>query len=471
MTTSTLTIPATTVSVLELFSIGIGPSSSHTVGPMRASFSFTENIKQQKRLKDVQKVKIELFGSLAMTGIGHATDLAICLGLCGYKPETIDSDQVSSIIAKLKREKKISLGNIHLIDFDYDQDIQFLKGKRLPYHSNAMKFYAYGSNNELLFEETMYSTGGGFVKNHKDIDQENLESSDFKPVPFPYKTAEELLEHCRQNNLSIPELVMQNELAMRSSEEVVEGILKIWSVMQACVKRGIKTQGILPGGLNVKRRAFDLHEKLSLSNQEDPSEIFDWVSLFALAVNEENACGGQVVTAPTNGASGVIPAVLHYYMKFVKGASVEGIIKFFLSATAIGILFKEGASLSAAEMGCQGEVGVACSMAAGGLVAAMGGTNDEIENAAEIGMEHNLGLTCDPIAGLVQIPCIERNTKGAICAINAARLALHNKGDHRVSLDQVIMAMRKTGEDMNSIYKETSEGGLALFVPVNLPEC
>lgn len=471
MSLSTASLQATSVSVLELFSIGIGPSSSHTVGPMRAAFLFVDNIKQQNRLNEVQKVKIELFGSLAMTGIGHATDLAVCLGLCGYKPEAVDSEMVPFIIDKVKSDKKIMLGSSCLIQFDYDLDISFLKGKRLPYHSNAMKFYAYGTSGQVLFEETMYSTGGGFVKNHKDIDCDEASIEDAKFVPYPYKTAEQLLDHCKENNLSIPDLVMKNELAMRDEKDVIDGILKIWSVMQACVKRGIKAQGILPGGLNVKRRAFELHEKLSCSNNEDPSEIFDWVSLYALAVNEENACGGQVVTAPTNGASGVIPAVLHYYMKFVKGASTEGVIKFFLAATAIGILFKEGASLSAAEMGCQGEVGVACSMAAGGLVAAMGGTNDEIENAAEIGMEHNLGLTCDPIAGLVQIPCIERNTKGAICAINAARLAFHNKGDHRVTLDQVIMAMRKTGEDMNSIYKETSEGGLALFVPVNLPEC
>lgn len=461
----------TNVSVLELFSIGIGPSSSHTVGPMRAAYSFIEQIKKESRLEDIDKVKIELFGSLAMTGIGHATDLAICLGLSGYKPETIESEKVSMIIDQVKASKKILLGASSLIDFSYDQDIVFLKGKRLPYHSNAMKFYAYDKKQQLLFEETMYSTGGGFVKNHKDLDSDESSNEQIKPVPYPYKTCQELLDHCRINHLSIPDLVLANELTIHSLEELNQGIMKIWNVMQSCVKRGIQAKGILPGGLNVKRRAFELHQTLLKSNQQDPSEIFDWVSLYALAVNEENACGGQVVTAPTNGASGVIPAVLHYYMKFVKGACNEGVIRFFLAATAIGILFKEGASLSAAEMGCQGEVGVACSMAAGGLVAAMGGTNEEIENAAEIGMEHNLGLTCDPIGGLVQIPCIERNTKGAICAINAARLAMYNKGDHRVRLDQVIMAMRKTGEDMNSIYKETSEGGLALFVPVNLPEC
>lgn len=470
MTLTTPSLQASTVSVLELFSIGIGPSSSHTVGPMRASYMFVENLKQQNLLKDVHKVKVELFGSLAMTGIGHATDLAICLGLCGYKPENVESEKVSKIIEDIKSQNQITLFFEHNIAFNYDLDIEFLKGKRLPYHSNAMKLFAIDKNGCLILEETMYSTGGGFVKNHKDIDSDEPQE-DGVAVPYPYKTAEQLLEHCYKHQLSISELVMQNEQAMRNKQDVIDGILKIWQVMQDCVKRGISTQGILPGGLNVKRRASELYQKLTLSDNTDPSEIFDWVSVYALAVNEENACGGQVVTAPTNGASGVIPAVLHYYMQFVKGADLDGIIRFFLAATAIGILFKEGASLSAAEMGCQGEVGVACSMAAGGLVAAMNGTNDEIENAAEIGMEHNLGLTCDPIAGLVQIPCIERNTKGAICAINAARLALHNKGDHRVSLDQVIMAMRKTGEDMNSIYKETSEGGLALFVPVNLPEC
>jgi L-serine dehydratase len=462
---------ASTVSVLELFSIGIGPSSSHTVGPMRAAYTFTSELEEKGVLRHVGKVKAELFGSLAMTGVGHATDLALCLGLSGFKPEECDSEAVPSIIKSIQDSGSINLYGKHEIDFDFDGDILFHRGKRLPFHSNAMKFSAYSHDNKLLHEATIYSTGGGFIKNHKDIDSEET-PKEFKPVPYPYTTAQELLDHCSNTGLKIHELVMENERAMRKEEEVISGILKIWNVMEACVKRGIKAEGILPGGLEVKRRAKELHESLKAQGfMSDPSQIFDWVSLYALAVNEENAAGGQVVTAPTNGASGVIPAVLHYYLQFVPNASIEGVIRFFLTATAIGILFKEGASLSAAEMGCQGEVGVACSMAAGGLVSAMGGTNDEIENAAEIGMEHNLGLTCDPIAGLVQIPCIERNTKGAICAINAARLALHNKGHHRVSLDQVIMAMRKTGEDMNSVYKETSEGGLALFVPVNLPEC
>lgn len=461
----------TTVSVLELFSIGIGPSSSHTVGPMRAAFSFIETLKQHNILSKTVKIKVELYGSLAMTGIGHATDLAIALGLCGYKPESVDSEKVPSIIETIKKHGKIALGASHFIEFSYDDDIVFLKGKRLPFHSNAMKFKAFDQDDVIIHEEVIYSTGGGFILNHKMIDAPS-DTQDKPLVPYPYKTAEELLKHCKNTGLSIADLVMENEKAMRSEKEVTDQILKIWDVMQACVKRGIKTEGILPGGLNVKRRAKELFDKLSTMDvQEDPSIVFDYVSLYALAVNEENAAGGQVVTAPTNGASGVIPAVLHYYMQFVKGASIEGVIRFFLAATAVGILFKEGASLSAAEMGCQGEVGVACSMAAGGLVAALGGTNDEIENAAEIGMEHNLGLTCDPIGGLVQIPCIERNTKGAICAINAAKLAIHNKGEHRVTLDQVIQAMRKTGEDMNVIYKETSEGGLALYVPVNLPEC
>lgn len=461
----------TTVSVLELFSIGIGPSSSHTVGPMRASYRFIKSLEDNAHLSCVAKVRCELFGSLAMTGEGHATDLAVALGFAGFKPELVDSERVPDLIDQIKKHGSIKLLGQKAIAFDYVQDIVYQKGKRLPYHSNAMKFSAYDSSGILLQEDVMYSTGGGFVKHHSEIDDVQEQGAAIS-VPYPYKTAEELLDHCRNNNLNIHDVVLANELAMRPYDEVKEGIFRIWSVMKACVQRGIKTQGILPGGLNVKRRAYDLNQTLqSQEYLKDPSQIFDWVSLYALAVNEENAAGGQVVTAPTNGASGVIPAVLHYYMQFVEGANDEGIMRFFLSATAIGILFKEGASLSAAEMGCQGEVGVACSMAAGGLVAAMGGSFDEIENAAEIGMEHNLGLTCDPIAGLVQIPCIERNTKGAICAINAARLALHNKGEHRVSLDQVIMAMRKTGEDMNSIYKETSEGGLALFVPVNLPEC
>jgi len=471
MTQSLCKTQGTSVSVLELFSIGIGPSSSHTVGPMRAAYSFAESLFEKGLIYQTVSVTAELYGSLAMTGLGHATDMAICLGFMGYKPETIDSRQVESLMNLVKSSGELELFQELPLKFSYEQDLIFHRGKRLPFHSNGMKFSAYNSQRDLLSEEIIYSTGGGFILNHKLIDAQ--ESVQDRPcVPYPYKTAEELLEQGRKTGLRIDQIVLENEKAMRSEEEVKAGILRIWQVMQDCVQRGISTSGILPGGLQVRRRAQNLHQKLKNAPfMQDPSELLDWVSLYALAVNEENAAGGQVVTAPTNGASGVIPAVLHYYMQFVSEASIEGVIRFFLAATAIGILFKEGASLSAAEMGCQGEVGVACSMAAGGLVAALNGTNDEIENAAEIGMEHNLGLTCDPIAGLVQIPCIERNTKGAIMAINAARLAMHNKGDHRVSLDQVIMAMRKTGEDMNSIYKETSEGGLALYVPVNLPEC
>ena len=336
-----------------------------------------------------------------------------------------------------------------------------------------MRFKAVDAKGNVLYTDIYYSVGGGFVVTQEEALEPSFTASMDESVPYPFQTCEELMQHCKRTGMTVPELVMANEKTWRDEDAVRKGILQIWQVMKDCVARGIQQEGILPGGLDVKRRAADIYRTLAHEGDilNDPSEIFDWVSLFALAVNEENAAGGRVVTAPTNGAAGIIPAVLHYYQKFIPSFSDEGVVTFFLTAAAIGILYKEGASLSAAEMGCQGEVGVATSMAAGGLTAALGGSNAQIENAAEIGMEHNLGLTCDPIAGLVQIPCIERNTMGAIKAINAMRLAMHGEGDNRVSLDQVIAAMRQTGEDMQSKYKETSEGGLALFVPVNLPEC
>lgn len=460
------------VSVFQLFSIGMGPSSSHTVGPMRAARRFLLELEDEGRLSELQEVHVELFGSLAMTGKGHATDIAILLGLEGETPDKVDPAEVPHRIAQIENSATLRALGKQPIFFSKDKHLLFHKGMRLPFHSNAMRFKAFDKNEKELSTQIYYSVGGGFV-----IDQEEAlrpkqaaVQSDF---PYPFKTCEELLAHCTQNGKSIDEIVMENEKVWKTEEEVGQGILRIWQVMKESAERGIEQEGVLPGGLSVKRRARDLYLELTKDGDElkDPSQIFDWVSLYALAVNEENAAGGRIVTAPTNGASGIIPAVLHYYQKFTQNPTDEGIIKFFLVATAIGILYKEGASLSAAEMGCQGEVGVACSMAAAGLAAALGATDLQIENAAEIGMEHNLGLTCDPIGGLVQIPCIERNTMGAIKAINAARLALHGDGNHRVSLDEVILAMCQTGQDMKSIYKETSEGGLALFVSVNVPEC
>lgn len=465
------------VSVFQMFSIGIGPSSSHTVGPMRAARLFVARLKEEGVLGAVTTLTIELFGSLAMTGHGHATDIALLLGLEGSAPEEVDPNAVESRIANIRDTGFIHLLGKHKIPFTEAKHLLFLKGKRLPFHSNAMRFRAKDSRGKEIASRIYYSVGGGFVVDHEDCNDKQRETTTNKPqaslVPYPFTKAKELLAHCVREGKEIWEIVMDNERTWRRDEEIRRGILRIWNVMQACVNRGCQQEGILPGGLDVRRRAAGMYQTLTKKGDilKDPTEVMDWVSLFALAVNEENAAGGRVVTAPTNGASGVIPAVLHYYMKFTPNPSEEGIIKFFLTATAIGVLYKEGASLSAAEMGCQGEVGVACSMAAGGLAAALGASMMQIENAAEIGMEHNLGLTCDPIGGLVQIPCIERNTMGAIKAINACRLAMHGDGSHRVTLDEVIIAMRHTGEDMKSIYKETSEGGLAAFVSVAVAEC
>ncbi len=463
----------TPVSLFQLFSIGMGPSSSHTVGPMRAARQFASEI---PNIEDLGSITIELFGSLAMTGKGHATDIALMLGLEGYTPEGVDPNQVPTIISRIEKSGFLRvLGKVR-IPFKPQVHLLFHMGKRLPYHSNAMRLSAKDFSGKEIASTIYYSVGGGFVVTHDQISQPEaaLAEESETGFPYPFRTCAELIHHCNETGKKIYEIVLENEKSLRSEQEIYSGILQIWKVMQECVRRGCLQEGILPGGLNVERRASKIYKTLQKNGADlinDPSEILDWVSLFALAVNEENAAGGRVVTAPTNGASGIIPAVLHYYQKFTPSPTEEGIIQFFLTATAIGILYKEGASLSAAEMGCQGEVGVACSMAAGGLAAALGGTNAQIENAAEIGMEHNLGLTCDPIAGLVQIPCIERNTMGAIKAINASRLALHGEGNNRVTLDQVILAMRKTGEDMKSIYKETSEGGLAITVPVSLPAC
>lgn len=464
-----------TISVFNLFSIGIGPSSSHTVGPMRAARQFSANLKQAGLIQETKKVVVDLYGSLALTGKGHATDLAVLLGLEGFTPEGTDPNLVESQINQIRNTKSLNLFGVNSISFEESQHLLFHYDKQLPFHPNGMRFRAFNAQGKEIFHQVFYSTGGGFILDHETAVQKKKSATNEKTAPYPFKTGDELLKLCNQNKLTIAELMFENEKTWRTEEEIKRGILAIWHVMKECVNRGCHREGILPGGLNVKRRASSIYRYLQKQldkplAERDPGEVMDWVSLWALAVNEENAAGGRVVTAPTNGAAGVIPAVLHYYEKFTPHANDDGIVTFFLAAAAMGILYKEGASISAAEMGCMGEVGVACSMAAAGLAAALGATNEQVENAAEIGMEHNLGLTCDPIMGLVQIPCIERNTMGAMKAINAERLArLHGDGNHRVSLDQVIATMRQTGHDMRSIYKETSQGGLAIHV--NIPEC
>ena len=456
------------ISTFNLFSIGIGPSSSHTVGPMRAARSFVLKLNNEGLLNQVHRLKVDLYGSLALTGKGHSTDLAILLGLEGESPENINPNDVIPKVDHIRSTKTLNLFSTKKIAFDEASQLNFHYEKQLPFHPNGMRFHAFDAQDKEIKMEVYYSVGGGFIVDHIAASADKHLGETAHKLPFHFKTGDHLLEICRTHNLKIDEVMMANELTWRSKEEIHQGLLNIWDVMKACVIRGCQHEGILPGGLNVKRRAPALNRSLNdPKRKKSPAEIMEWVSLWALSVNEENASGGRVVTAPTNGAAGIIPAVMHYYEIMIEEATKEGIISFMLTAAAMGILYKEGASISAAEMGCMGEVGVACSMAAAGLTAALGGTNGQIENAAEIGMEHNLGLTCDPIKGLVQIPCIERNTMGAIKAINAAMLALQGDGSHRVSLDQVIATMRQTGHDMQSIYKETSLGGLA----VNVPEC
>lgn len=456
------------ISVFELFSIGIGPSSSHTVGPMRATFKFVQDLENKGFLQSLSRLKVDLYGSLALTGKGHGTDIAILLGSEGYTPAGIDPDQIKDLIAKIRNSKTLDVAGKYTICFHEEKDLLFHGDKQLPFHPNGIRFTAYDKEQKELYSDVMYSVGGGFIIDHAST----LKNAEFKEdeikVPYPFDTADQLLEQCTKANMTIAELVMENEKAWRSPLEIKNGLLNIWHVMQACIERGCQVEGILPGGLNVKRRAAPLYKALTNPDRKkNPAELMEWVSLWALAVNEENAAGGRVVTAPTNGAAGVIPSVINYYLNMTENPSDDGIVTFMLVAGAMGILFKKGASISAAEMGCMGEVGVACSMAAGGLTAALGGSNRQVENATEIGMEHNLGLTCDPIMGLVQIPCIERNTMGAVTAINSMLLAMQGDGTHRVSLDQVIATMLQTGRDMQTIYKETSLGGLA----VNVPEC
>jgi L-serine dehydratase len=459
------------VSVFDLFKIGIGPSSSHTVGPMVAACRFASHIEDANLLAFVRRVKVELYGSLGATGKGHGTDKAVLLGLEGHLPDTVDPDGIEPRLAAIRAEKALVLLGKHTIRFDEKECIGFYRKTMSganTLHPNGMRFQAFDENGQLLVEKEYYSVGGGFVVNREGDRVNGVRGG--REVPYPFRTGDDLLRVCRESGLSIAEVTFANECATRTPEEVREGLLTIWKTMAACVERGCKMHGELPGPMAVKRRAADLSVHLRSRSEEslrDPLSMLDWVNLYAMAVNEENAAGGRVVTAPTNGAAGVIPAVLHYYVKFVPGANDKGIVDFLLTAAAIGIIYKETASISGAEVGCQGEVGVACSMAAAALAAVMGGTPSQVENAAEIGMEHNLGMTCDPVGGLVQIPCIERNAMGAIKALNASRMALKGDGQHYVTLDNVIKTMRETGADMKTKYKETSRGGLA----VNVIEC
>jgi L-serine dehydratase len=457
------------VSTFDLFKIGIGPSSSHTVGPMRAATLFVAALRESSALDAVRRVRCWLYGSLGATGKGHGSDKAVMLGLEGEEPDRIDPDCIAGRLQQIRDERSLQLGGSHAIAFDEREDLLFLRRETLPFHPNGMRLAALDAAGKPLLERTYYSVGGGFVVHHDESGAAQL-GPDTRELPHPFRTGEELLQQCRASGLGIAQLMWRNELAWRSADDLRAGLRRIWEVMQGCVQRGIATEGTLPGGFKVRRRAADLHRGLTAHPEaalKDPLQVMDWVNLYALAVNEENAAGGRVVTAPTNGAAGIVPAVLHYYHRFVPGANEQGVFDFLLTAAAIAILYKENASISGAEVGCQGEVGVACSMAAGALCAVLGGTPEQVENAAEIGMEHHLGLTCDPVGGLVQIPCIERNAIASVKAINAARMALRGDGTHHVSLDKVIKTMRDTGADMKTKYKETSRGGLA----VNVVEC
>lgn len=481
-------------SLFELFKIGIGPSSSHTVGPMRASLRFACMLESAGLLAHTGSVRVDLYGSLALTGHGHGTDRAILLGLLGEAPDSVDPALIETELAAVRDTGTLYLLDLHEIPFTESQHLIFHRDQMypdpaVPTHPNGVRFSAFDDAGTLLAEDTFYSIGGGFILSGSEFEAERTASRVIsRTVPYPFRSADELLSTAAAHNLTIAQLLLANEIALLSDpnvsinrppptnplrngttpeQEIKASILTLWHTMQSCTAHGIATEGILPGGLNVRRRAPRLAQRLEIEGSKDPLAPLDWVTVYAMAVNEENAAGGRVVTAPTNGAAGVIPAIAHYYMRFVDGANEDGLLRYFLTAAAIGILYKENASISGAEVGCQGEVGVACSMAAGGLVAALNGTNAQIEHAAEIAMEHNLGMTCDPIGGLVQIPCIERNGMGAVKAINAARMAMHETGGHKLSLDQVIATMYQTGLDMQSRYKETSLAGLAL----NIIEC
>lgn len=447
-----------------MFTVGIGPSSSHTVGPMRAARRFAERLSDGGHRP--ARIVAELFGSLGHTGRGHGTDRAVILGLCGEAPESVDTDAVPALIEEIASARSLPLLGRTPIPFDPARDLVFHRHKTLPAHPNGMVFRAQDADGATLLERTYYSVGGGFVVDG-DAEAEDPLVTDETAIPHPFSTAAELLRLCDERGLRISTLMLENETAWRPADEVRRRLLEIWGVMKDCVTRGCTREGVLPGGLKVRRRAPAFHRRLRAGDRGDPLYAMDWVNLYALAVGEENAAGGRVVTAPTNGAAGIVPAVLHYYERFCPGADEDGVVRFLLTAGAIGILYKINASISGAEVGCQGEVGVACSMAAGALAEVLGGTPAQVENAAEIGMEHNLGLTCDPVGGLVQVPCIERNAMGAVKAINAARIALRGDGAHKVSLDRVIATMRQTGADMKTKYKETARGGLA----VNIVEC
>ncbi|MGA2250496.1 L-serine ammonia-lyase [Terracidiphilus sp.] len=462
-----------TTSLFDLYKVGVGPSSSHTMGPMRASFRFVRGLAERGLLERVRRVRADLYGSLALTGVGHATDRAVLLGLAGSEPATIDPNAMDATVAAIRASRRIVLDGVHAIEFDEINDLVFHRDTMFPpgaqmQHPNGLRLTALNAEGAAVEERTYFSVGGGFIVEDGAAEAQGRAAGKQK---YPFRSAAELLEIAAANKLAIHELMMANECASSSEAEVRAGIERIWQAMKSCMDRGMATEGILPGGLNVNRRACRLakrlHDREIDGKAGDPLAPLDWVKVFAMAVNEENAAGGRVVTAPTNGAAGLVPAVARYYEQFVEGADSEGILRYFLTSAAIGILYKENASISGAEVGCQGEVGVACSMAAGGLVAALGGTNGQVEHAAEIGMEHNLGMTCDPIGGLVQIPCIERNAMGAVKAVHASRLAMDEDEGHKVSLDQVIRTMYLTGMDMQSRYKETSLAGLAL----NVIEC
>ncbi len=461
------------VSVFDLFKIGIGPSSSHTVGPMRAARLFALRLQHEELLARTARVVSHLYGSLGATGKGHGSDKAVLLGLAGQEPDTVDVDSIPAQLQAIRGSASLTLLGLQPLAFHEKTDLLFHRRESLPLHANGMRFEAFDAAGDRLSERTYYSVGGGFVVSDEVLAngaKQKVIAPDITVLAHPFHSGAELLSLTAGHHCSIAELMRRNERHWRSDAEIDTGLLKIWAVMQACVVRGCKTGGTLPGGFKVRRRAADLHRQLCANPEaalRDPLQVLDWVNLYALAVNEENAAGGRVVTAPTNGAAGIVPAVLHYYTRFVPGATDQGVIDFLLTAAAIGMLYKENASISGAEVGCQGEVGVACSMAAGALCAVLGGTPAQAENAAEIGMEHHLGLTCDPVGGLVQIPCIERNAIASVKAINAARMALRGDGTHHVSLDKVIKTMRETGADMMTKYKETARGGLA----VNIVEC
>ncbi|TNH20129.1 L-serine ammonia-lyase [Halomonas sp. BL6] len=458
------------ISVFDLFKIGVGPSSSHTVGPMLAAYTYVTQLRDRQLLNDVGHLDVHLYGSLSATGVGHATDHAIIMGLLGERPDTIDPAVIEPSIERLKASRSLSLGRQKEVPFDWDADIHFHE-ESLPHHPNAMRLAAYTSEGALLYDNTYYSVGGGFVVEQSQVDKP-LDDLEGLVLPYNFDTADELLSLCKHHGLRVSQLMLENEKVWRSEEEIRNELWRIWQVMCECIDNGLTHEGILPGGLKVKRRAKLLYQRLQTAEQNDcliasTFSAMEWVNIFALAVNEENAAGGRMVTAPTNGAAGIIPAVLHYYMKFQPNACEKQVVDFLLAAGAIGILCKKNASISGAEVGCQGEVGSACAMAAAGLADVMGATPEQVEHAAEIGLEHNLGLTCDPVGGLVQVPCIERNAIATVKAINAAQMALRGDGSHFISLDKVIRTMRDTGKDMLDKYKETSKGGLA----VNAIEC